>query len=532
MSEWKKVNAEGADFWRGDASCLESVSVIAQAFDNQWVPNKVLTEMFEQDKSLDDVAKERDEHVRTEFFRSLINARQVISNRAYLYNNRAISQNYLSDGPEKEAFHTLLRSKALLPFLFAEKAPHQEPRKDEDFDRDREAFEAWQDVCRKAEPYCLRLEWPNDDGNDEENGNKIRTLLARPFHQYGKSAVDGSAKVYAEHLGIPDGQRRDFKVKLKEVLDWFSDAPLDDEGDVTFRQREHFYERFVVKDGSKVQRGLYDRSKPFAGELKRLIDLKYNTNLADALGRYALTPVDSLPRIALQEARTLMQKEEGEVTAEQLIALMRANVFDIAQRSLDLPLIPSMSLADVVEVRQDFASWENYISSIDNLLRNVADDELNFDNVLVNVGGILQEVFENYCVLGSDIAAHVRERHEQAVVPGVKIGYGIVLAVAGVPIGLVSLAGGVIFAIGAAIVPSLIPAGAPAQVVAKLYFRDPGRREIMQMETDIMERQLPNAREGVRKILAELSRAGFKELDVNPFVDDLPTINHTEDAYE
>lgn len=532
MADWKPANIDGADFWAGDASCLESVSVIAQAFDNQWVPNAVLNNMLEEGKCLEDVRADRDERVRIEFIRSLINARQVISNRAYLYNNRAVSQSYTTSGAEREAFHSLLRTKAVLPFLFAEKAPHQPPSKKEDFDRDRVAFEAWQEVCREAKPYCLRLAWPTNDGNDDRNRTLIRNLLARPFHQYGKSAVDGDAKVYSEHLGIPEQQRRDFKVKLQEVLDWFGKAPLDDEGNVTFRQREHFYEQFVVKKDSKVQQGFYDKSKPFAAELKRLVDLKYNTNLADALGRYALTPVDSLPRIALQESRTLKQPEEGEISAEQLTALMRSKVFDITQRSLDLPLISGLTLSDVVKVRQELPAWDTYIFSIDKLLRNVSADDLDFDSVLVNVSGILEEVFENYCSLGSSIAELIRKRNEQAVVPAVRVGYGIVLAVAGVPIGMVSLAGGVIFAVGAAIVPALLPAGAPAQVVAKLYFRDPGRQEIMQMETDIMERQLPNAKEGIDKVLSELRRAGFKELDVNPFLDDLPTINHTEEAYE
>jgi hypothetical protein len=163
----------------------------------------------------------------------------------------------------------------------------------------------------------------------------------------------------------------------------------------------------------------------------------------------------------------------------------------------------------------------------------VSADSLDFDKGLTGVNCILEEVFENYCALGSSIAELVRRRHEEAVVPAVRIGYGIVLAIAGAPIGMISLtAGGVIFNVGATIAASLLPAGAPAQVVAKLYFRDPGRKEIMQMETDIMERQLPNAKEGIDKVLSELKRAGFKVVDVNPFLDDLPTINHAEEAYE
>jgi hypothetical protein len=91
-----------------------------------------------------------------------------------------------------------------------------------------------------VKPYCLRLAWPREDGLDDRNRTLIRNLLARPFHQYGKSAVDGDAKVYAEHLGISIEYRRAFKVKLQEMLEWFGKAPLDDEGDVTFSATRAF----------------------------------------------------------------------------------------------------------------------------------------------------------------------------------------------------------------------------------------------------------------------------------------------------
>jgi hypothetical protein len=68
MSDWKLTNIEGADFWAGDASCLDSVSVIAQALDNQWVPTVVLYKMLKEGKCLDDVRAERDARVRIEFY--------------------------------------------------------------------------------------------------------------------------------------------------------------------------------------------------------------------------------------------------------------------------------------------------------------------------------------------------------------------------------------------------------------------------------------------------------------------------------
>ena len=144
------------------------------------------------------------------------------------------------------------------------------------------------------------------------------------------------------------------------------------------------------------------------------------------------------------------------------------------------------------------------------------------------VGDNLKEVYESYCDLGSSISKILRKRQEKAVIPAVQIGYGIILAVAGVPIGMASLTGGFIFSVGAAIIPTFLPTGVPAKIVAKLYFRDPNKREIMQMETDIIEGQLPNAQENVSNLLKKLNKAGFKYSDINPFADDLPTVNHSE----
>ena len=54
------------------------------------------------------------------------------------------------------------------------------------------------------------------------------------------------------------------------------------------------YKAFVVEDGTDPSDRRYDPAKPFASAIKQLVDLRYNANLADALGSYLLSPEDSI----------------------------------------------------------------------------------------------------------------------------------------------------------------------------------------------------------------------------------------------
>ena len=55
--------------------------------------------------------------------------------------------------------------------------------------------------------------------------------------------------------------------------------------------RTDLYKEFIVSGKDPIERG-YDINKPYVGEVKELIDLSYNSYLADALGGYLLTPLD------------------------------------------------------------------------------------------------------------------------------------------------------------------------------------------------------------------------------------------------
>lgn len=505
---WEKANAHGADYFRGAPSDLKAVTIVAQALDNQWAPNQLLSSILQSRQALKHFTDQRDLFVRREFLRAVLNAENVVANRAFLFNNPSIADFYLKAGGEADAFRQLLEARVILPFLFAEKAPHEQISLQNAFDRDRRAFEKWQEVCRECKPSCVRLSWPNANGEDAENHALISSHLARPFHDYGVSAKSGVADLYARHLGIGASHLAAFRERLNAASRWFFNAPEADDGSPIFRQRNDFYCEFVVRKDSPVHEGWYDPDKPFSVELKRLIDLKYNTNLADAIGRFALTPVDSLPRLALQENRISLQSAKGAVDAEALTHLLRAIMADLVQRQLDIPFLDSVQLQDVVAIRGTSA-WQEYIDNFGRLLDTTGTwNSSGLPFAAVNTR--LQEVFENYSRLTQILADTVRGRHEGQVRKGFEITYGIALSVMGQVIALVSPKGRIVFTALAELVRPHLPVERPAQVVCKLFFKDPSRSDILELEADMLECRLPHARAEFVKLLDDLHRAGFR----------------------
>ncbi len=102
---------------------LEIDAVVPQCLDNQYVSDRVFTDLVKRkvDFRDEDIAKEREKDFRTEFIRSLTYSSQVIIQRAYFKNSKFLYKNYLpEDGENLNAFAKMIREKAVVPYLFKE----------------------------------------------------------------------------------------------------------------------------------------------------------------------------------------------------------------------------------------------------------------------------------------------------------------------------------------------------------------------------------------------------------------------------
>ncbi|MEU1597870.1 hypothetical protein ABZ468_34775 [Streptomyces sp. NPDC005708] len=332
---------------------LDAGAVIAQSLDNQWVSAHLAEEMIRDGRSLRQVADRRETQVRAEYFRSLINAPQVVVNRAFFYNNPAISRDLIEGGDARQAHRKLLTSGALVPYLLNERHPAEQPAPH--LHVDEAGYAAWRDTFEEMSATdrvrCVRMSW-----DDQENRERTRARLYRPFAAkvQGLTALD--LDLLAGQVGVAPEEYGAFRRRLGELVSFSNDLNVRGESVV----RNVLYEQFVTVPGSSVVDGRYDGAKPFAAQLKQLLDLLYNVNLADALGRFPLTPQGSLRRVVLQEVRQVRDDPGIIRDPEALSLFLRRQAFGIVQDHLTPSNVDGLALGDVWSLRQSGA-WNAYI---------------------------------------------------------------------------------------------------------------------------------------------------------------------------
>jgi hypothetical protein len=471
---------------------LDPVAVVAQCLDNQWVPRDLLKTMVDEGLSLNDdnVARRRLEDSRHEYLRSILNAPQVIINRAFFFNNPVVYRDFLQEGDSRTAFANLLSTSVLVPYLLRETSLTQK----QIFTVQPQGWDAWLRVASETSSSCLRLSWDNED----ENNEYVRSYLEKPFRRFLLTMADFEEDALKRDFSLNDEESRDFKRRLQEVSVWA--AGTDDV------RREKFYEKFVVADDTKPADGCYDRSKPFAAQLKQLADLRYNTTLADAMDRYALTPVDSLHRAAMQEERQLM-RVRGVDTEALLEVLLRRRVFDLIQNPLDVGLT-GLDLHHVSQARRT-DEWSKYISSLRSLIE--APEEFDIR---------AQDVYSRYVDLAGQISNIVGARR-QGLVDRWEPVIQVTIETLGSVISIVFAAEPVVQVVGK--VATSIAARASTAVVRFAVVGRDQRRAQRQLGTsvDLMRVQFHRTADEWRQLTDELERAGFRvrDLDRHPEAD-------------
>jgi hypothetical protein len=332
---------------------LAPLAVVPQCLDPHWVPAPMLRRMLTRGESLGDVAAERLGLVRAEYLRALVNARQVVVSRTALLTNPALVRDVLGAGDERAALARMLDSGALVPLLLAESSPADRPH----HRMDERAFAQWQRLCRDVRTRCLRLSW-----DDELNSRVIQNDLHRRFGWFASGVHQLDVRVLSRVLGVGPGAETDLAKLLARIALWC--AAWAGEGRAV--TRDDLYREFVVADGTRPAEGRYDRAKPFAGELKRLLDLRHGMNLPDALRRFPLVPADGLARSALQEWHVL-DGGGAHVSVRELADRVARADWPLPDAEPCLESFGVLSLAEVEAVRRTEA-WATYAAALDRLL--------------------------------------------------------------------------------------------------------------------------------------------------------------------
>lgn len=391
------VKTDGAVTYRmAEPRHLHPVTVVAQCLDNQWAPLNLLRRMQRDGVGYAQVKQDRGSAVRRGLIRSLVSARQVVVNRAFLLNNDVLTDCYL-DGGERREFETLLSDGAIVPFLFNETSPI-EPVNFSTLETSRQ----WPSVAAASDLTCLRLDW-----SDDRNRQLIRSQLGQRFHEFAQNLYAVDVPTLASDLQLACDQETSARLAghLSELARFTFDmfAKKTAAGQAPFITRDDLYRRFVSPDGMPTADGFIARDKPFALEMKQIIDLKYNLNLPDALDRFSLTPGGSLARATLQEVRLMQKRSETIDIREVMRVVANINYERGLQMSQGLPF-DQISLRSVLKTRASPA-FERYIavaqSAVPDQSKAIGDQAF-----FSNPDRAVAEMSKSYCAVVEELALH------------------------------------------------------------------------------------------------------------------------------
>ena len=333
-------------------SKLAKAAIAPQVLDNQWVPEALLKKMIEKGKSLKDVEGERKKYIIKEWRRALVYGEQVVVNRAFMFNNEVVVDDY-DDAESRENLKKLLNDKVIVPYLVFEDSPDQKPT----FDMKDSLWNAWMDIVRDSDLACVKLDW----GNQNDDFKR----LSGTYHNYVQTLnTELRAQHIAGYLKISKAKFPAFRKRLTTVAEYA--FHLAEKRSIT---RNDLYREFVVTDETNISDGYYSR-KPFAAEIKQIVDLKYNVNLPDAMGRYSLTPEGSPPRSALGDLEeTIHANVISPENVKDILQALRSLAFDQIAQGMYLKSLGDLKLADVIKTRET-EEWRMYRDAMLNLLAN------------------------------------------------------------------------------------------------------------------------------------------------------------------
>jgi hypothetical protein len=448
---------------------------------------------------------------RAEYLRSLINSQQVIMNRAFLFNNPVVSQDYSRKGLQREAFKHLLEKEVIVPYLIGENSPVQTPDSGPGAALNfapAESFSKWQYLCEEVRLSCIRLSW-----NPKENFDLLRQRLSVPFNKFVAGANSGNMSQYLQDLGLDPSARDGLSRRLIELARFCLD--LRDQDADRLVTRNELYQAFITA-GNPTERK-YDASKPFANEIKQLLDLSYNINLPDALGGYLITPVDSLPRTALQEWRP--ENIPTTVDGDQLLTLLKRAAFGLLNQMLNIKSMDRLTLQDICEVRR-MDEWNDYIQNMESLLQS----PLTFAD-----GGAFQ-VYKSYERLTAQITNLVSQGGRSALLSSWLPTVELAFYVSGTALSYIWTGHDGVFQLSGQIAG--LVGGAAAPVVGRLIIRDRAEKRAQQdlsTSVDFMRAMMPDAINQWGELVRQVRKLpGFQEvrrdLNTNQIVD--PNMNY------
>ena len=386
-------------FYKVRPNDLAHSTVFPFALDNQWLPDPVMTENsklkqvflhegFASETIKDYMTKYQHEN----FYQSLFHSRQIILNRASILNCVSLNKLFIVDRDEEDknfwkkeraAFKQLLNTGVIVVFLYGDYELSPFVNTLPKYTVGEKATRAWNKVCRENRVYCIREDWDNPvDQHSIELLKYCTTLSVR---------VDENI-VLASIFGLDPQESEDFLRTLRDIeMQVFCQTHMNGtskQNTVTGYSRSSFYKNFIVKDSGEendpVLYCLLDNNKPFSLQLKKMIDVFYNSIFSNCFNCWPLMPNDARPEDTFLH-QLYLQSGDREVSLGELqyafSELFEQNrLLELIETIGDSGSLDNWTLDDILKFRRT-DEWHAYIELLELINQRNSSWKTDFDEV-------------------------------------------------------------------------------------------------------------------------------------------------------
>ena len=395
MPEKVYDNAAENSFYRVHSSDLAPSTAFPFALDNQWLPDEIISsdselrgQFLKYGFESENVQKHLEKFQMKNLYLSLMHTRQIILNRASILNSRSLQGFYCDDhgyeDKEKEAFASLLQNGSIIVFLYGDNELTPYISKLPQYSTMRHSVEAWNDLCTHVSMYCIRENWETPVDRHKQEFVKHCTTLA--FNTE-------TNEMLAECFGFDTTEKQEFYTILKEIeMTVFLQTHIIGTGHrstVEGYSRSSFYKSFIVTEKSKehpdpVLNCIFDENKPFHEELKKIIDVYYNSIFTNYFNCTAQIPSNIRPEDTFIHQLYLKHgiKEVGPDELEYAFSEFFKNqsIFQTIREIGDDFYIDEWDMERIVAYRKGL-HWREYIELMEYITNRSTYWEVDFSEI-------------------------------------------------------------------------------------------------------------------------------------------------------
>lgn len=376
-------------FFKVNSDDLSFVAGYPFALDNQWIPeiiykNSDYWRSFKKDGfAAEDLKNIIDNEQQKCLFMSLIHMRQVVINISTILNTRVIQEYYINT-KKKDTFRQLLQNGSIVVFLYGADEMSPFINKKPEYESTQKAIEEWNDICRETPVYCIRENWSNSIDQHSIDFVKFCCTISDNLEDN---------EIIADGFEIDKLKRQQFFSVLRDIsVQSFIKTRMN--GTNIYRSmiglsRSYFYKSFIVRekerdDEQPTLNCLFDDDKPFHAELKRMVDIFYNSIFTNYFKCYAMLPLNLptklnfLSRYYLNHSEQSLSEKELEFALTEFV--LYQEILSKINELGDEIYLDKWTLENVCDLRKEEA-WADYVNILESTIKRSSTWQIDFSGI-------------------------------------------------------------------------------------------------------------------------------------------------------